>query len=771
MEIKEVNVYSREELSALPKEAVDRVLILDFDDTLAAFDLANMADEDGAQNPRYLIGGDETKQKLYDLYCQGIKLCIATNKNKDGAIEAKAFLAKENIKHLFDLIVYEKTADKAALLATCKSHYNNDQNTTQFVLIDDNEQCRASATRIGITAIDPLTQSNSTPGANGLLLSTALDHAKEGLTTLQDQRQDELDTVTKGNSSTTNSNETKSQQNPRQLFSAAIFTPLNPLAWLISANTSLAGAISIHRDAKNFKQGTPLSDKLLTACKWYFPNLMTIMKTRFVKAIGFDGYNPITNLITSADGETVEYTGSSIPFWLMLASFLGLPSRPETVVNGVPQFSGWQLLRNLFGVWNPVKETLSNENGTLSFHQKRWTEKKIVQMVALLVKILVIFPLKLALIPFKLMLNLVKLITEMLIPTFSGTILALSLLTGGYTLKLASIAKEKGWLSGLVLSIPILILGALTAALTVIQYGTMLAVRAGLALTSPYLSARLAFSLGYRLTIGKPDSLLQKSISSIMGVLGVAVSLTLTAVLWTITLPLALGALTTAIPSLLSAITWVSQSSVVASTLSWVSQFPLIINSMNLLSGLFGTIGTALTAAFGSTIATLASLIHVQIPLMVITVGTTLGLLAVPTAALLSRVADAFSTLWVTWVEQRPFAGLAARSKRNDKTSTDYVELKDSPSQDEPSEKKADNFEVYVYQPEAGKEYIVSTELLYLTRQNNALLEHIHVREVKAERLYQRALSNDENIPGTNARFPTEAEKAGKLEVPALVSC
>ena len=321
------------------------------------------------------------------------------------------------------------------------------------------------------------------------------------------------------------------------------------------------------------------------------PSLIEKFNNIFLRAYGFDGYNAVNENITSADGKTKLYSGTRLPFWLMVASFLGLPSRPESVVEGVPQFSGWQLLRNLFGVWIPVKETLTSQDGDLSFYQYRWTEKKIVQGLLLFFKLTLVFPIKLFLMPFKIMLNCVKLVTEVLLPLicFIRQSIMLELLRG--LIRSISNLTKNSILRAILISVGTIPL----VAIAIIQYATVWARRIGLALTSPEKSARLAFALGYSLIIGEEGSIGQKFISNLMGGLGVIVSLALSAVLWTITLPLAVGALVTAIPPLLGAVTWISHLPFVVSSLTWLSQWPLLTNLMVLVNSAIGTVSAGLT--------------------------------------------------------------------------------------------------------------------------------------------------------------------------------
>ena len=476
----------------------------------------------------------------------------------------------------------------------------------------------------------------------------------------------------------------------------------------------------------------------------------------FLFAIGFDGYDPVNHNITSADGKTKLYTGTKLPFWLMLASFLGMPSRAESVIDGVPQFSGWQLLRNFFGVWIPVKETLSNQDGRLNFYQYRWTEKKIVQGLLLFFKLTLVLPIKLILIPFKIMLNSVKLVTEVLLPLISSYVAKFNaeLIRGLYRFSVNFTQYS-------ILSAALMIVGMIPLlAIAIIQYAMVWVCRIGLALTSPEKSARVAFALGYGLIVGEEGSKGQIFISTLMGGLGAIVSLALSAVLWTITLPLAMGTLVTMMPPLLNAVTWISQLPVVASSLTWLSQWHLLTNLAILVKSAMSTVGAGLTIAFGPVITTLATVMSIQIPAAVMVVGTVLGMIVIPTAAILSRVADELSNLWASWIEQKPFASLG---RWISSFSKDDKQAKSSEQVSIPEK-------VFVYQARAGKELIVSACALYLKDQQNKALKTIEVSGDKAEALYLRAKENREyKLVKEGARFPTQAECDAVVNSPAIV--
>lgn len=482
------------------------------------------------------------------------------------------------------------------------------------------------------------------------------------------------------------------------------------------------------------------------------------LKTRFIKAFGFDGYDQNTTIITSADGKESPYTGESLPLWVIITSLLGLPNRPAYVEKGIPRYTMAQFFRNFIGGWIPIRVVVATslvDGKYTELLKARWTEKKVWQMWGLLVKILLILPIKLITIPFKILLNAVKLVTEFLLPLISYYTAKLNILmmqampdliewtvvrkkrTFTYIMPGdTSVPSYRSKIRVGVVALLLLVLLPLTSAVLLFQYATVLACRVGLALTSPAKSAQLAFALGRNLDIGFPF------ISNIVGVLGALMSLALSAVLWTIALPLALGALVTAIPSILTAITWVSQIPFVATSLTWISQLPVVTGSMVLLNSFFGTVGGALAASFGVAATTLASLISVQIPAAALVVGTTLGLLVTPVAAMLSLGADKLSDFWATWIcspELGPIGKLTSRYGRSAKENENELHVYHIPVRSRADRNK----------------YVVSTFALDLVNNNHHLEKMSTVTAQWAEYALRRSIE-----PNSGYRPPRSDEMA-----------
>ena len=124
-------------------------------------------------------------------------------------------------------------------------------------------------------------------------------------------------------------------------------------------------------------------------------------------------------------------------------------------------------------------------------------------------------------------------------------------------------------------------------------------------------------------------------------------------------------------------------------------------------------------------------------------VGTVLGMIAIPVAAILSRVADVLSNLWVSWVEQKPFTSLGRW------VSSIFIDNKTTKSFEGGSVPET----VFVYQALAGRELIVSPYALHLKNKNNSVLKGVEVTGDKAEAFYLRAKENLEHNTYEGARF------------------
>lgn len=805
-------IYSLAELVKKEPNSAKQVLILDCDDLLFTVDNTS---ERGEAGPLYLVGGEKTKESLAKLRRDGVSICLVTKKNKRGAEEVRSKLDNENIAQYVDFIAYDpENLISKKLLEACIESYVTQANRgiTRVVFIDNNEHIVEIAKNIvmppfmAIKALSVGTNAIFYSDQNAAYLKAGLEEASEFLNSAQSPTS--LD-ASAGN----NRLDSSGQSTPSTSSSFR-----RAMKWLFSSNLYLS-TLTVIVNPDREKVGNNFAKQ---------HGFLTTVKFSLIRIFTFDGFEPSIGQITSADGKVSNFSYedgkrlkiittegkassvdlSTVPWQLLLVSFLGLPSRPDAVENGVIKFTFMQFLRNLIGGWNPVKETISGPvvgtDRTQHFFQRRWTEKKIFLGLIWSFKILVILPIKLITWPFKLMLNVVKLATEFLLPVISVIFLGinLGLVDGTKWLAKALIGYNKDKVSGKVsnsfhplrvfIIIPLILVAAVTLAVGIVQYALVLACRIGLALTSPLKSAQYAFQLGRLFQVGKIGSRPQKVFSMIMSVLGIVLSLSLSAVLWTITLPLALSALVTVIPGIMTAITWVSQLPWVASSLAWLGQLPAITASTALLHSFFGIVGTALATAFGPAVTALATVITIQIPTVVMTVGTTLGLILTPIGVGLSFVADKLSDLWARWVEQAPIASVKAsfkellsfgRIKSEAEGEGVGLSLVKSASVAENSElvkggtsQPLPQTEVILYQPYPGEEYIIGRTPLYLKRElkqataeAQKLIEGIKITGTQAEELLERAKNVErKGLVTQGVRFATAEEALGTFGNPAI---
>jgi hypothetical protein len=313
----------------------------------------------------------------------------------------------------------------------------------------------------------------------------------------------------------------------------------------------------------------------------------------------------------------------------------------------------------------------------------------------------------------------------------------------------------------------LLVLGVSVLVMQIAQYAMSLLCRIGFAFTSPLTSALLAYQSGV-LIRGHENT---KSIVSIcVGVLGFVLSMALSATVWAITWPLALGALVTAVPALLTPITALSQSPFIANVLAWLTQLPFVASLSTAFGTAFGVVGGALTATFGAAIASLGSLMGVAIPQVVVAFSLVMSVVVAPALTLVTWPVEALSNRIMQWVERRPFQPLVNWMKSlvnkdvSKKESTKVLDAIDI-SVSNP---------LYAYQPVKGGVIIVSERVLHLTTQSGVLageagkaaktLEALKITDTsQGKHLWNKARA------GNGYRIATEAEMRGTKVEPAIV--
>jgi len=456
-------------------------------------------------------------------------------------------------------------------------------------------------------------------------------------------------------------------------------------------------------------------------------------------AVAIEGFDELTENLTYADGTVLpEEARRPRPWQIQLVALIGLPSRPRTIdSNWNPQYvSAWQLfldvLSNMCGGLPFPKETISGQktvkkedtvteeslaleivSETQSFYQYRWTEKQRLLLILSIIRAPLFFIFNLLIWPFKLVRNLLKLVTEALVPVISFYLAVFNLTCIAFfswSLKAYMHSSKLKKLLGSVFWLPLVVLPALaiSVAVGVVQYASIWACRIGIAFSSPIKSAAEAWHSGLEFqkntAYANKVKLSRKIISYILASLGVALSAALSIATWSIVLPFAFSALVAAIPALLTPISWASQLPFIANLLGWLTQLPLVVGVTTGLQTAFGIVGTALATTFGPAIAGLGTLVAVTIPEAIMVFALSISFIVMPLISAITIGVEKLSDRFIQWVEERPFHNLIT-----------WLKSFKSPSPEKSADPKIqiDKREYYylhaivVYQAEPGKEYVL----------------------------------------------------------------
>jgi hypothetical protein len=545
--------------------------------------------------------------------------------------------------------------------------------------------------------------------------------------------------------------------------------------------------------------------------------ILHALKALCLKANGIDGYDHLNQTLTCADGTTVPFGPEDMTGKMVFLSLLALPTRPETVVvekymkevgynerteeaiqepamRYKPQISGLQMLRNLIGGYIPFNEKVTgvdDDGNKATFNSKwRWTQKKGFIVFLSLIRVPLFVAIYLVTYPFRLARNILRTATEVILPFCSLLLIDLNKTVIGYfkehftaatgsNLKYERFAdlfssedsdeedSKKGRQIGRALrrigySLAAFVLGVLSLALVIVQYAMSLVCRVGLALTSPLKSAWLAYNSGV-LILGPKNS--TSIISRCVGWLGFGLSMAFSVTLWAIALPLALGALVTAVPALLTPITTLSQSPFIATVLAWLTQLPFMPVMATAFNTAFGVVGGALAATFGKAVLGLGALLSVAIPEVVVTLSLVVSIVVMPVASLITWAAEVINNAFMRWAEQSPFSNPFSKSKKS-------ADEKDA----EKAERLADILKskegVRVHQPKEGGMIILTAACVRLVTESNrakAEADRAIVNSFLVKDETQLKLLNEKAFTGNGYRYATDAEFKGSENIPAVV--
>jgi hypothetical protein len=344
----------------------------------------------------------------------------------------------------------------------------------------------------------------------------------------------------------------------------------------------------------------------------------------------FQGFKPqysnsdfkiLGKAVTAKKEEVFLLTDLSLK--LIIATFFGLPTR----LDENKQFTAKQFGRNLIGGWKPVKTDAQGK--------KLWSEKHRWQYLFIPLKFSIIPAWHLLAIPFRFVFNIVKIFTEFLPLMLEYTF---SILT---SLSIIAITAEKellksqgpskttnGTIFGLRLSVILSgLLSFIFSAAHVI----------GRAFSSPLES--------YRAAIEYPDFIRKKKIrfanvwAALLSFVLVMLSIGLSITIWTFVLPLSVGLVSTYIPALVEAASWVSQLPVISSFLSTMG---------NILTYLY-TSYTIFTQTLGPAIFGLSTSLGLQLSTIIIVMGSALGNFGTMVGLMMTGIVESISNAWIQY--------------------------------------------------------------------------------------------------------------------------
>ncbi len=335
-----------------------------------------------------------------------------------------------------------------------------------------------------------------------------------------------------------------------------------------------------------------------------------LFKEAFLETFEFDGYDITTQEFLPAFPEDptrkYKFPTQALTFWTAVMIFFGIPSRPEKA--SLDEGAVWtlrQTIRNFFGGWNPV---LYNEDTG----EDNIEGKVLVNILLTMIPVKIALGLfKLATIPFKTILNTIKLFTEFL-PTiaskktdqWSRTL---------YNLRLKKVRHAQGLLSVI---FAYLIYGTLSFLNGTVFISLKLLQLAFRTITSPEKSTRMAWSHG-----------INEESSIAFGVIAVLYSLFFTLVFWAIITALAWNLV---IPAL-------------------ASQFPVLVGlaATFIHSPLIAPVAASIKATFLSLSIAAGDLSVSAVIHLIILLSTPIILITC------SKLSDAFSDLWARWIPKK----------------------------------------------------------------------------------------------------------------------
>ncbi len=429
-------------------------------------------------------------------------------------------------------------------------------------------------------------------------------------------------------SDTDESNPQTEQNKPSISIQEVFLNPYKPrsrslLVWLFSAQyyTFFRGIIDGTR-LQEAEKSFSIKNDIPQGFSNYVKNLLLLV-------FGFYGYNPIEKKALATNGQYETIDPTKVGWGILILSILGVPNRPGSIKkSGRPILSANQVLfTNWVGGW------------TLTRNVKTWS---VSQFLEIPFKFALVLPFNILRALFNLAVNITRFLTELLPHAIASILMFIDFQSLKFIQALAKSDQYRvvKFLGGFVL-------GVFALVIAIVQYAAVWAIRIGKLLTSPAESATNAFAAGRSIKIGWFGPTIEGWIAYGMGLLGWLSSFALSAILWTLILPIIISAVTTFFPAIIPAIAWFTHLPVITASIAWVTQFPVVTTAITNAGGLFTTVGSALGAAFSPAIMPAAGLLGLQISTMAMTAGTTLGMLGIPALIVGNYIADGFSGLWI----------------------------------------------------------------------------------------------------------------------------
>lgn len=368
-----------------------------------------------------------------------------------------------------------------------------------------------------------------------------------------------------------------------------------------------------------------------------------IFQGAFLKTFGIVGYETATCELTDAQGNAASFDNAyhnsmkerqfpHIPFSLMFWTLIGAPNRLH---NGKANLTLREVIRNLFGGWDSLYNPWSQAKLSktiiwwLNPYNYNIQGKRAWNLLLLLTGVkFAIAAVNLTIWGFNLARNAVKLVIEFLpevLLQYSGAWYGWSA-SGFPAIYYEDESSLIKLLIGTFIGLPTFLVSF------AIHHVARLWLLVGTAFTSPVKSATEAWNYGRALN---------SRVGYVFALLGFAISLTLSAVLWTLFFPAALSEAMVLIPALVPIVTS-------------ISQLPVVVAALKMVNGTAILVAGTLPAAFSLASTAISMALGVTVTATTLAVTATVAFIAAYVGTLTALVADYFRYVWTQWKADSP---------------------------------------------------------------------------------------------------------------------